>query len=154
MIQISKIGIIRRAIKMKPIEKIRQLFMSLCLHPFDKNITLGQRILYIFLGLTVFIANVFGLLGSTIYVLELISIDLEDAFFGLFQLNGYLGVSYATVSIFLQRNSIRRIFQSLNDIYRKCTIQTFVLMFLSFIKENTFWIICTLQMKIKNRSDF
>lgn len=104
---------------MKPIEKIRQIFTWLCLHPFDETTPLGQRILYNIFGSSVFISNVYALITSVAFFLKFLSVDMEECLFTLFQIFGYLGVTYATVAIFLQRNSISKIFQQLANIYKE-----------------------------------
>lgn len=104
---------------MKPIEKIRQVFTWLCLHPFDETTTLGQRILYKMFGSSVLISNVYGLITSVAFFLKFFPVDLEGCLFALFQILAYFGVSYATVAIFLQRDSISKIFQQLANIYKQ-----------------------------------
>lgn len=105
---------------MKPIERIREIFTWLCLKSFDETITFGWKALYTLCGSTVFLSNVYALITSVGFFLKFLSVDVEECLFTLFQIFGYLGVIYATVAIFLQRDKITKIFQTLTDIYKQC----------------------------------
>lgn len=105
---------------MKPIERIREVFNWLCLKSFDKTITFGRKALYTLCGSAVFLSNVYALITSVEFFRKKISVDLEECLFALFQILGCFAVTYTTVAMFLQRDKITKIFQTLTDIYKKC----------------------------------
>lgn len=103
---------------MEPIELIRRTFKYLCLHPFDEKSSVGKKIGCIIFGSAVFSSNVYALITSVDFFIEFLSIDVEECLFALFQIFGYIGVTYASVVIFLQQNAVREIFQQLSQIYK------------------------------------
>lgn len=105
---------------MKPLSKIREMLMWLCLCPFDETISKRQQSTCIIFSLIFFGANVCAAAVSLAYLIKYLNIDLEECLYVLIQVYAHFASTYSMIVIFLRRQQINDVFQQLSRIYDEC----------------------------------
>lgn len=105
---------------MEPFLQHRRLLTLLCMIPFEKDVGYRKMTVCVLVSLGFFAVEVFGLIASLRYFLAYQSIDLEKAFFAMFQIFGYFCVGYTTISTYSLRHQVGESLQKLSQIYDAC----------------------------------
>jgi len=91
------------------------MWLSLC--PADESSSIKTKLLYSFVGLSLFITIVSFLVCSGVFFFKIIMIDLEEGLYAFAQIVAISSTTYMTITAFLLRDQINSIFKSLSTIY-------------------------------------
>lgn len=103
---------------MKPLETNRRLFTWLCICPPEINTSTKEKLSYVAFTFSIFLAIIGVTIASTVFFLQIVSIDLEISIFALSQIINSISIAYVMVVIYIVRNRINDIFSGLTRIYR------------------------------------
>lgn len=97
---------------MKPLETNQKVLIRLCLYPVEK-----RQLAHILLGVGVFLANLISLTSCVALLMKIVSDDLGDALYGLFQVSGFMYTTYVNIVAYFSRYKVSTIFDNLTEIY-------------------------------------
>lgn len=103
---------------MKILETNIGILTWLGVYSAEENESLWKKRAYKAFSLMVFVINVFGLTSSTLFFIQIATVDLETALLGLVQLVGCANALYITVITQLLRHKITSSIEKLTEIYR------------------------------------
>lgn len=95
----------------------KQIFAWLCIRPFDNSMNRWSKIVYIIFAGCVFSANLCTVAASVAFFTTFMLVCLKECLYSLIQIAAYSCVSYAMLTMFIQRNKINNVFSKLKTIY-------------------------------------
>lgn len=102
---------------MRPLESNQRVLVWLGGFPLDKSAGKWTKVTYIAFTLSVIIAHLLSVMGSTVFIQRHKSIDLEATLFSLFHTIASASMLYQSVATVLLRRELNSIFDGLANIY-------------------------------------
>lgn len=87
--------------------------------PNDEQISNFEKCFYALITLIILLAHFCAVTTGMKFFLKFILIDLEKAFYSLFNICGDIGVTYISLFLLVQRKKIVSIFKKISDIYEE-----------------------------------
>lgn len=102
---------------MKALETIQQVFVWLCICPVDENSPKAKKLVCIALSGIVLAIIATMVIGSTAFVMQYASDDLERSLYAFYQIFGWAPIFYMFVVALVLRHKINALFGELSIIY-------------------------------------
>lgn len=110
---------------MKVLGTHKQALMLIGGCPVDKSESSFRKSFFFISSFTIFTYQVLSATSTVFFILQSISVSLEDTVYALLQVAGLIYILYAIIVAFLMRREINRIFSKLTEIYKKCECHFF-----------------------------
>lgn len=104
---------------MKPLVTNKKMLTWLCVCPVDKNTSKWKEITFIILTINIMSILVTALIGSGIFVVELLTVNLIDSMYALSQVFVLFNLLYTFMVLYYKRLEVEAIFDGLSDIYKE-----------------------------------
>lgn len=101
---------------MEPLEINRQILTWLCLYSWDESTSKKKKVAIIIFTLSVFIANLCGVVASIVFFKRAFSVDMESCLYSIYQIAAFSNCIYVMIVAFFLRNRISDIFRRISDI--------------------------------------
>lgn len=111
---------------MMPLETSENVLKWLCVYSPDESSSKWKKRAYVATGLSVFLANVTGLVVSVVFFMKFVSTDLGSSLHALFQIAGLVNAIYGTIVIQFSRQKIAKVFDHLSIIYDESEITLYL----------------------------
>lgn len=105
---------------MIPLKTNQHVLKWLCVCETDNTVSKWKKLAHISFTVLIFMSNIILIPTSIAYLLNFISVDLEQSLYALFQLSGMCGITYMMIVAFILRHEINDLFGTLTDIYHDC----------------------------------
>lgn len=102
---------------LEPLATNRWVLTWLCIYPPPKNTTTMKRLGHILFSFVTFAANFSYLVVSFIFLMKYIRVDLNEAFFAIYQVAGMLAPIYCNIIAYFIRHSLSTVLKGLTKIY-------------------------------------
>lgn len=99
--------------------KLHQRVWTICVHSDQENMTTMKRLGCILFTIFLFLSSLSLEIASIAFVIEFVSIDMENSLHSIFHLTAFASANYALVNGLFLRKKMTAIFKELVKIHNK-----------------------------------
>lgn len=118
----------------KPLAKIQRALTWLSVCSADESASLKEKRLYMVVTFFVMASIMSILVSSSVFFIKMLSIDLEQSLYALFQMTGLIAALNIIIATLIFRHEITNAFKNISNIFEICKY---------LVRENFFWCLKT-----------